>query len=118
MFTIENFSFKKFVDQVMEKMKLNEIPEDQKEKFRKQIVETLGDRIITSAVNGMNNENILQFEMIRSENPQFTTFETLFMMADNIPAIAQIIEKSINDLEEELTHDADKVNEIFSGNSL
>lgn len=114
MFTIENFSFKKFIDHVMEKMKVNKIPEDQKEKFRKQIIETLGDRIITSAVNGMNTENILQLEIIRSENPEFTTFEALFMMADNIPAIAQIIEKNINDLEKELTYDADKVNSVFN----
>lgn len=114
MFTIENLSFKKFVDHVMDEMKLQEIPKDQKEKFQRQIVETLGDRIITSAVNAMNTENIMQFEIIKSENPQLTTFEALFMVADSIPAIAHIIEKNVNDLAKELTNDADKVHTIFN----
>jgi len=109
MFDQKNFNYRNFIDHVMEKMRLTDTPEPTKSKIEKQIARRLGDRIITTTMHTMTEENMAMFEQIKRDNPDLSDFEALYSMIEEVPALAEAVMKGINDLADELTYDADRL---------
>ncbi|MFC1600365.1 hypothetical protein ACFL3T_05025 [Patescibacteria group bacterium] len=112
-FTYENFSHKAFVDYIMKEMKLTDADPDVTEKIKKEILRTLGDRILLSIMSAMNEENLLEFEMMQATYPGLSEFEMLFSIIDKVPALHEVFLKNVNDLAEELLHDVSRLDEVI-----
>lgn len=117
MFDYINFSFEKFVDHVIETMKLGDLSDEMKAKFEMEISKALADRIITTMVNAMTEENLKMYDRVREENPDFTTIEAIMIVVDQIPELHEVLIKNVNDLAKELTHNADQVEQALAKKS-
>ncbi len=112
-FTAENFTYQAFIDHVMEKLKLNDAEPDIKSKIEKELLRTLGNRILLSVMHAMEDDDIKTFEMIRTANPDMSDYEIIYALVDEVPALHEVMMKNINDLVEELTYDAQRLDEIL-----
>jgi hypothetical protein len=112
-FTYENFTHKAFVEYVMKEMKLTDADPNVTEKIQKEILRTLGDRILLSIMSAMTEENLLEFEMMKEMYPGQSEFEMLFSIIDKVPALHEVLLKNVNDLAEELLYDVDKLDEVI-----
>jgi hypothetical protein len=113
MFTSENFTYQAFIDHVMEKLKLNDSEPDIKAKIEKELLRTLGNRILLSIMHAMTDDDIKTFEMIRTANPDMSDYEIIYAIVDEIPALNEVMLKNINDLVDELTYDAERLDEVL-----
>ncbi|MBA4337193.1 hypothetical protein C0416_05505 [bacterium] len=113
MFTFENYSAKAFVDYVVEQMKLKDSNPDVKAKIEKEILTTLGRRIIASVVNAMTEENLVKFDIIKATHPEFSDYEAIFALIDEIPLLHEIMIKNVNDLAQELIYDVNRLDEAL-----
>ncbi len=114
MFTFENYSPKAFIDYVMEKMDLNDAKPEVKKKIEKEIVKTLGQRIITSVINSMSEEDMMKYEILRDANPNWSKYEVLFGLIDEMPTLHEVLMKGVNDLAQELVYDTDRLDEALA----
>lgn len=106
MFTPENFSFKAFIDFVIERMNLKDAEEDVRTKIEREIMRLLDNRIMACVFGSMTEENLIQYDLMREQNPEVSEFEIIFKMVDEIPGLHEIMLKGVNDLAEELIYDA------------
>ncbi|MBD3157135.1 hypothetical protein GF369_04900 [Candidatus Peregrinibacteria bacterium] len=113
MFTFENYSPKAFIEYVMDKMNLNDAKPDVKKKIEKEIVKTLGQRIITSVVNSMTEEDMMKYEILRDANPKWSKYEVLFAFIDEMPTLHEVMMKGVNDLAQELIYDTNRLDEAI-----
>lgn len=113
MFTFENYSPKAFIEYVMDKMNLNDAKPDVKKKIEKEIVKTLGQRIITSVVNSMTEEDMMKYEILRDANPKWSKYEVLFAFVDEMPTLHEVMMKGVNDLAQELIYDTNRLDEAI-----
>lgn len=113
MFTSENFSYQAFIDYVMDKLRLNDSEPDIKAKIEKELLRTLGNRILLSVMNAMTDDDIQTFEMIRTANPDMSDYEIIYSIVDEIPALYEVMMKNINDLVDELTYDVERLDAIL-----
>jgi len=113
MFSLENFSFKDFIDHVMKEMKLDKTEEPQKSRIEKEIFNLVVDRMFVSVTNSMTQENLLQFEAIKKSVPDASSLESLFIIAEDIPLLGEALEKGVDDLVKELTRTADDVDTML-----
>jgi hypothetical protein len=109
MFDYKNFSFPGFIDYVLKKMKLENSPEEIKEKLSQEIAIALGDRIITAIFEAMTDENYKVYDRIRAQEPDLSSLEAVLFMIDEIPVLHEILVKNVNDLAEELTFNSERV---------
>lgn len=114
MFDYINFSFEKFASYVIEKMKLGSLSDEMKLKFETEISKALADRIITTMVNAMTEENLQMYDRVKQENPDFTTVEAIMIIVDEIPELHEVLIRNVNDLAEELTFNADQVEQALA----
>jgi hypothetical protein len=112
-FTAENFTYQAFIDHVMEKLKLNDAEPDVKSKIEKELLRTLGNRILLSVMHAMTDDDIKTFEMIRTANPDMSDYEIIYAIVDEVPALHEVMMKNINDLLDELTYDAQRLDEVL-----
>ena len=117
MFDTNNFSYRVFLDYVMQKMHLENTEEQVKTKIEKEIVRILGNRIITTTMNSMTEDNLIEFDMLRNAHPDFSDLELLFTFVENIPALSEALIKGVNDLAEELTYDSERLDEVLKTKS-
>jgi len=113
MFDLKNFSYKSFIDHVMQRMHLENAEEEVKTKIEKEISRILGNRVITTVMNCMTEDNLIEFEMLRAQNPNMADMELIFLYVDKIPALAEAVIKSVNDLADELTYDAERLDKVL-----
>ncbi|MBN1494749.1 hypothetical protein JW911_03375 [Candidatus Peregrinibacteria bacterium] len=113
MFDSKNFSYRTFLDHVMQRMHLENTEEPIKTKIEKEIARILGNRIITTVMNTMTEDNLTEFDILRTKNPDLADLELLFMYVENIPALSESMIKSINDLADELTYDAARLDKVL-----
>lgn len=113
-FTYENFTHKSFVEYVMKEMKLTDADPEVTAKIQKEILRTLGDRILLSIMSAMTEENLLEFEMMQEMYPDQSEFEMLFSIIEKVPALHEVLIKNVNDLAEELLYDVDKIDEVIA----
>lgn len=113
MFTFENYTPKAFIDYVMDKMNLNNAKPDVKKKIEKEIVKTLGQRIITSVVNSMSEEDMMKYEILRDANPSWSKYEILFALVDEMPTLHEVMMKGVNDLAQELIYNTNRLDEAI-----
>ncbi len=114
MFDYINFSFEKFVDHIIETIKLVDLSDEMKLKFELEISKTLADRIVTTMVNAMTEENLQMYDRVRQENPDFTTVEAIMIVIDEIPELHDVFIKNVNDLAKELTYNSEQVEEALA----
>jgi len=112
-FTYENFSHKAFLDYILKEMKLEDAEPEVLEKIKKEIMRTLGDRILVSIMSAMTEENLLEFEMMQATYPGLSEFEMLFSIIDKVPALHEVMIKNVNDLAQELLYDVEKIDEVI-----
>jgi len=113
MFTFENYTHKAFIDYVIKKMNLSDANPDVKLKIEKEIIKTLGRRIISSVINSMTEENMVKYEIIKHAHPEFSNYEVLFALIDDIPALHEVMIKGVNDLAQELIYDTTKLDKAL-----
>jgi hypothetical protein len=113
MFDSKNFSYKSFIDHVIQRMHLENAEEEVKIKIEKEISRILGNRIITTVMNCMTEDNLTEFEMLRVQNPNMADMELIFLYVEKIPALAEAVIKSVNDLADELTYDAERLDKVL-----
>lgn len=113
MFTFENYSPQAFVEYVMDKMNLNDAKPEVKKKIEKEIVKTLGHRIITSVINSMSEEDMMKYEILRDANPNWSKYEVLFGLIDEMPTLHEVMIKGINDLAQELIYDTNRLDKAL-----
>lgn len=113
MFNSENFSYKVFIDYIIEKMKLTNEDPLLKAKIEKEIGRTLGDRIILSVMNAMKEDDVLQFETMRLQNDTMSDFEIIYVMVDDMPILHEVMMKSVNDLADELLYDVERLDAVL-----
>lgn len=113
MFTFENYSPKAFIEYVMDKMDLNDAKPEVKKKIEKEIVKTLGQRIITSVINSMSEEDMMKYEILRDANPNWSKYEVLFGLIDEMPTLHEVMMKGINDLAQELIYDTNRLDKAL-----
>lgn len=113
MFTFENYSPKAFIEYVMDKMNLNDSKPEVKKKIEKEIVKTLGQRIITSVINSMSEEDMMKYEILRDANPNWSKYEVLFGLIDEMPTLHEVMMKGVNDLAQELVYDTNRLDEAL-----
>ena len=113
MFTFENYSHKAFLDYVMDKMNLNNAKSDVKRKIEKEITRTLGQRILTSVINSMTDEDMTKYEILREVHPEWDKFETIFALIDDMPVLHEVMMKGVNDLAQELVYDTNRLDEAL-----
>ena len=97
----------------MEKMNLENAEPSIKRKIEKEITKTLGQRIITSVVNSMTEEDMVKYEVIRHAHPEFSKYEVLFALIDDMPVLHEVMMKGINDLAQELVYDAARLDKAL-----
>lgn len=105
-FTAENFSPKFFIEHVMEINELGKNDPLLKKKIETEILRTLNDRILVTILKAMTEEDMEAYKAIRKVHPELTEFGAMLALLDEIPALHELMLKSINDLAEELTKDA------------
>lgn len=113
MFTFENYTPKAFIDYVTDKMNLNDAKPNVKKKIEKEIVKTLGQRIITSVINSMSEEDMVKYEILRDTNPKWSKYEVLFALIDEMPTLHEVMMKGVNDLAQELIYDTNRLDEAI-----
>jgi hypothetical protein len=113
MFTFENYTPKAFINYVMDKMNLNDAKPNVKKKIEKEIVKTLGQRIITSVINSMSEEDMVKYEILRDTNPKWSKYEVLFALIDEMPTLHEVMMKGVNDLAQELVYDTNRLDEAI-----
>jgi len=109
MFTPENFSFKAFIDLVIERMNLKNAEEGVRTKIEREILRLLDNRIMGCVFNSMTEDNLIQYDLLREQNPEVSDFENLFKMIEEIPALHEIMLKGVNDLADELIYDSQRL---------
>lgn len=109
MFDNKNFNYTNFIEYVMKKMHLEDSTEPTKTKIEKEIARLLGDRIITSVMHAMTDDNLSMYETIKRDHPYMSDFDALYSMVEEVPALSEVMIKSINDLAEELTYDSERL---------
>ena len=114
MYTYDSFDFKSFIDYVLEKMNLKDIKDPEKTKFQMEILRQLDNRIITCVFNAMTDENLDEYDSLRILHPEYTNMQAILVISDKIPALREIFIKSINDLADELTYDAQRVEQAIN----
>ena len=113
MFNSENFSYKVFIDYIIDKMKLSNEDPLLVAKIEKEIGRTLGDRIILSVMNAMKEDDVLQFETMRLQNETMSDFEIIYVMVDDMPILYEVMMKGVNDLADDLLYDVERLDAVL-----
>ena len=115
-FNSYNYSPKAFTDYIIEKMNLNNETLEVENKIRHEIEKKLGNRIIETIINAMDEDQVELYEDIKETYPERSQFEILFMLLDDIPMLHEFMIKSVNDLADEILYDIAKLDRALAEN--
>ncbi|MBU1446118.1 hypothetical protein KKD70_02555 [Patescibacteria group bacterium] len=116
-FNSYNYSPKAFIDYIIEKMNLNNETLEVENKIRHEIEKKLGNRIIETIINAMDEDQMELYEDIKETYPERSQFEILFMLLDDIPMLHEFMIKSVNDLADEILYDVAKLDRAIDENT-
>ena len=107
------FNVKKFVDSVIEEMRLGDTPPDIMERLREIIELRLSRRIMDTVIDNFSPEDMKVFQMILEDHRELDEIDVIMIIAQNKEGMKDLIVRNINSLFEELTYTAAKVDEAM-----
>lgn len=107
------FDPQQFIKDVIIACKLDGASAELLEQIKDAIFLRLSNRIISTVTSWMSEEEVQKFYGIMDQNPDLDPFDVLIQVAKNIPHMDKKLEKAIADLYEELTYDADRIDDAM-----
>lgn len=107
------FNAKAFVEKVMEDCDLGDIAPELRSELEEEIERSLGERITATIISAFTERDMDLYDKVKAENPQFDQMEVIALVAADIPGLAEKLLKAIQDLYEELTYDAAKIQQAM-----
>jgi len=104
-FNSDNYNPKAFIDYIIEQMKLENVSAEVEKQIRHEIEKKLGNCVIETIVNAMDEYQMATFEHIKKYYPSKSDFEIMFMLLDDMPLLHEFMFKGINDLADEILYD-------------
>ena len=104
------FNAQAFAEKVLEDCDLGEMTPELRQELLDMIERRLGERITASIVNSLQPKDMDMFEELKNKYPEMDDIDVLTVVASQIPGLQIKILKGIEDLYDELTYDAKRVN--------
>ena len=109
----EYFNVKKFIDSVIEEMKLGETPPDIMERLREMIELRLSRRIMDTVIDAFTPEDMQVYQMILEDHRELDEIDAIMIIAQNKDGMEDLIIRNINSLFEELTYTSSRVEDAM-----
>ena len=103
------FDPKAFVQKVIQDCKLTNESEVIRQKLEDRIELALSDRITATIVAKFTERELQLLDKMLEDHPELDEFDAISMIAPSIPGMQEELQKAIDDLYEELTHDAAEI---------
>lgn len=108
------FDVLRFVDSVMEEMKLNDVNAAMRFEIREAIIDSLADRIIATVTSSMSNEDLAVLRKMMDDNPDMDLIEGVYAIVPHIKGLDEKLKRSIDALYDELVYDAKRIEEAMN----
>lgn len=112
-FNSDNYSPQTFIDYIIEQMKLENVSTEVEAKIRHEIERKLGNRVIETIVNAMDDYQMATFEHVKKYYPSKSDFEIIFMLLDDMPLLYEFMFKGMNDLADEILYDIAHLDKVL-----
>lgn len=106
---VQYFNSKAFVEKVMADCHLGDLSPELRFELEEEIERSLGERITATIISAFTMREVEMYEQIRDANRGMDQMEALGLVAAKVPGMAQKLLKGIQDLYEELTEDAQRI---------
>lgn len=103
------FDPKEFVQKVLQDCKLTNEQGEVRQKLEDRIELALSDRITATIVANFDEREFALLEQIMEDHQELDEFDAISMIAPNVPGMQEELQKAIQDLYEELVHDAAEI---------
>lgn len=110
---IQYFNPKAFAQQVLEDCKMGDIPDQLRLELEEQIGRRLAERVTATVINTFQERELILFEKVLADHPELDTMDALTVVASGIPDLQLKLLKSIQDLHDELTQDAENIQQAM-----
>ncbi len=105
------FDVDNFVNQVLQAMKLGDVPAPVLLDLRETIENRLSDRIMGTVIESFGEQEMMLFEKLLTDHAELDEVDVVMMIAPQINGLKEKLLRNINSLYEELTYDADRIEE-------
>lgn len=106
---VQYFNSQAFVDKVLEDCQLGDVSAQERSELEEQVERRLSERITATVINGMTDRDMQLYEKVLADHPELDDMDALTVIASNLPDLQVKLLKSIQDLYEELTYDAQQI---------
>ncbi len=106
---VQYFNSQAFVDKVLEDCQLGDVSAQERSELEEQVERRLSERITATVINGMTERDMQLYEKVLADHPELDDMDALTVIASNLPDLQMKLLKSIQDLYEELTYDAQQI---------
>lgn len=106
---VQYFNPQLFVDKVLDDCKLGDVPADVRAELAEQVERRLSERITATIINAMSDKDMRLYEKVLADHPELDDMDALTIVASSLPDVQVKMLKSIQDLYEELTYDAQQI---------
>ncbi|MCA9373961.1 MAG: hypothetical protein R3B71_02305 [Candidatus Gracilibacteria bacterium] len=103
-----------FVSDVLEAMKLGDVPAPVLVELRETIADRLADRIMNTILSSFGDKEMKMYENVLQDHKELDELDALMIISQNIDGLPDKIERNINSLYEELIYNADKIEEAMT----
>ncbi len=109
----EGFDIIGFRKAVLERMGLNDISSEEREKLEHEIGKRVEQRIVAAVVGILTAEEVNIFDEVMKANEDIDPVKVVIDLANQHDELSDVLDKAMQDLYQELVSDADRVNEIY-----
>ena len=107
------FDMDKFIDSIIEDMKLEKANTLVLKDIREMIAERLADRLITTVFRAFTEREIQLSQQMVKDHPEIDEMDAIMIVAKDVKGLDEEIERQIESLYSELVYDADKIEEAI-----
>lgn len=108
------FDSEKFVNDVLQAMKLGETNAVVLIALREEITNLLSERIIGTVIGTMDKKAMQTYNNILEDHPELDEMDALMMLLPAIEGLKEKLERAINSLYEELIYDATRITKTLA----
>ena len=105
------FNVAEFVKTVIQDCGLGDTTGELRASLEEQIERRLAERVTATIINAFTPNDLAFYEKTVAENPDLTDMDALTIVAATLPGVQEKMLKGVQDLYEELTYDAEKVDQ-------
>ena len=106
---VQYFNPQAFVDKVLDDCKLGDVDANVRAELAEQVERRLSERITATIINAMTDKDMRLYEKVLADHPELDDMDALTVVASSLPDVQVKMLKSIQDLYEELTYDAQQI---------